>query len=107
MTLSPATALAAGVLAVVASIMNGPRAGIADREGAPFVLQGGVVASKDGPLVATAYACARVYQGTKLVLDGNIAGFVGPIYVPRGYTIVNCSSLGGSPVSAISGHEGA
>lgn len=55
MTLSPATALAAGGLAVVASIVNVPRAGTADREGAPFILsQGGGISSKDGPLVATA-----------------------------------------------------
>jgi hypothetical protein len=107
MTLQPATALAAGILAVVASVVNVPRAGVGDREGAPFILPQGVLASKNGPLVATGYGCAKVYRGTQLVLDASLTAFLGPIYVPAGYTITNCAypNSPSMPIYPVSGHE--
>lgn len=108
MTLQPAAILATGILAVVASSMNVPRAGIDYREGAPFIIAKGDVTSKAGPLVATAYGCANVYQGTKFL--GQFGGFgyltQGPIYVPRGYSIANCPVSSSNPGFPISGHEG-
>jgi hypothetical protein len=108
MTLQPAAVLVTGILAVIASI-NVPRAGIGDREGAPFILpQGGAISSKAGPLVATAYICANLYKGTKFVgTFGYYAGnYAGPIYVPRGYSIATCPPSGSTPSFAISGYEG-
>jgi hypothetical protein len=108
MTFQPATAIAAGILAVVASVGNMPRAGIGDREGAPFILAQGAVSSKAGPLVATAYLCANLYKGTRFVSQFGYYSYLynGPIYVPRGYSIATCPPSGSAPSFAISGYEG-
>ena len=92
---------------MVASTLSMPRPGITEPEGAAFILAQGTASSKAGPLVATAYQCALVFKGLKLVGQfGYDTGFyLGPIYVPRGDTLSTCPPSGSNPSPAISGHE--
>jgi hypothetical protein len=109
MTLQPVAVLGTAAVAVVTSFT--PNIARDSREGAPFILPQGVISSKDGPLTVTAYGCVNVYKGTKLVASfpyyaGNGAGNV---FVPRGYSITNCSpqpSQPSYPIAAVSGYEG-
>lgn len=100
MTLNPVV-LTITTLAVVGSFFNTSptRQGQADKR--PFLIAGNDTSPHQGPLVATSYECAEVLKGSVVVIlyrtsgSQSFSGYSGPMYVPAGYSIVNCpSSIG-------------